>query len=157
MYLAAACPKCATTIHTSNVETAEEIVCGNCQWTKPVQQSDINEGAPTACLLCGCADLWRQKDFPPKVGLTIVGLGMLLSTIAFYNYKPVWALGILAVFGLSDLLIYTLMGDVLVCYRCNSRHRTDAIPDERVAFDLEVAERYRQETKRLEQASQGRT
>ncbi len=42
------------------------------------------------------------------------------------------------------LVLFAVLPDVLVCYRCRARHRT-AGGDDRTTFDLETAERYRQE------------
>ncbi len=53
-------------------------------------------------------------------------------------------------FALADLLLYALMPDVLVCYRCGSRHRYVNLDEDHPRFSLELHERYRQEAKRLE-------
>lgn len=106
----------------------------------------------THCLVCDCEDVWRQKDFPPQVGVALVGAGMLLSTIAWAYHLPVIALGTLMAFALLDFLLYLLMPDVLVCYRCAARHRNTSIDDEHPRFNLETAERYRQQRIRLEQS-----
>lgn len=101
------------------------------------------------CLACGCSDLWRQKDFPPLLGLTFVALGALLSTIAWSFYRIEMALGILMGFALLDLILYALMSDVLVCYRCDARHRRVNLDENHSRFNLELAERYRQEARRI--------
>ena len=103
--------------------------------------------------MCGCDDLWRQKDFPPALGLTLVGLGALLSTLAWLWYYPVAAIGILMAFALVDLVLFALMPDVLVCYRCGARYRHTAIREDHPRFSLELAERYRQEERRLKEVS----
>jgi hypothetical protein len=81
----------------------------------------------------------------------MVALGALLSTIAITFYYPATALGILLAFALVDLLLYVLMPDVLVCYRCQSRHRHTQPGESVPRFNLETAERYRQEAARLTQ------
>jgi len=111
---------------------------------------EIAQGAPSCCLVCGCNDLWRQKDFSPRLGLLIVALAVLFSTIAIYFYWPVAALAILMGFALLDLLLYLLMPDVLVCYRCGGRHRHFIDDETHPQFNLELAERYRQEAARLD-------
>ena len=75
----------------------------------------------------------------------MVGAGALLSTIAWANYWPKTAIGILMIFAFIDLLLYLFMPDVLVCYQCHARHRPDKIAEDHPPFDLEKAERYRQE------------
>ena len=51
-------------------------------------------------------------------------------------------------FALIDLLLYTFMSDMLVCYRCRARHRQSPMHDEHPAFNLELNERYVQMKKR---------
>jgi hypothetical protein len=152
-----ACPGPDCGLTNRQLVTAEttELNCPECSWAKPVAGADLGDsGTPEHCLVCGCADLWKQKDFPQKLGLMMVGAGGLLSTIAWYYYRPLLAIGILMAFALVDLLLYALMGDTLVCYSCRSRHRPDEIDPEHPAFNLELAERYRQEALRLEEAGQ---
>lgn len=115
-----------------------------------MRDADVAGGQLRRCLVCGCDDLWRQKDFPQKLGLTIVALGAILSTIAIANYMPGTAIGVLLAFALADLLLYTFMKDVLVCYRCAARFRHTDPGEEFPRFNLETAERYRQEAARLE-------
>ncbi len=75
-------------------------------------------------------------------------MGALFSTLAWAWHRPVLALGILMAFALVDLLLYTFMSDMLVCYRCRARHRRTAMQDGHPAFNLEVNERYLQLEKR---------
>ena len=55
-------------------------------------------------------------------------------------------------FALVDLLLYVFMSDMLVCYRCRARFRQANLHDDLPRFDLEVAERYRQESIRLKES-----
>jgi cytochrome c553 len=105
--------------------------------------------------VCGCDDLWRQKDFPQRVGLAMVALGAILSTIAWAYHMPATALGVLLGFALVDLVLFTVMKDVLVCYRCHARYGDVTFRDDQPRFNLETAERYRQEAARLEEARRG--
>jgi hypothetical protein len=105
--------------------------------------------APARCVVCGCHDLWRQKDFPQGLGLFFVALGALISTIAWAYHMPLTALGTLMGFAALDLLLYVFMPDVLVCYRCHARYRHAALNAAHPRFNLETAERYRQEAARL--------
>lgn len=111
--------------------------------------ADLKDARPVRCLVCGCGDLWRQKDFPQKLGLALVALGALLSTIAIAYYYPATSLGILLAFALADLALYVFMPDVLVCYRCHARHQHTDPGESYPRFELETAERYRQEQARL--------
>lgn len=154
MQIAFACPACQAPVRAPLTAAGDPVECGHCRWNKSVAEGDVENGRPVRCALCGCDDLWRQKDFPPQLGLAMVGAGALLSTLAWANYQPVLAIGILMAFALIDLLLYALMSDVLVCYRCEARYRQANLDaDDHPRFSLETAERYRQESLRLQEAS----
>lgn len=152
------CPACQQQNRLSAVETRAQLACRDCGWSREnALQGRPAEQTPSHCVICGCTDLWRQKDFPARLGLALVALAAVLSTLAIAWYRPLIALGILMVFALIDLLLYTFMGDMLVCYRCGARHRKTEIAESHPRFDLEVNERYRQEAKRLEQAQRSQS
>lgn len=150
MQLIFRCPRCQQTSRVEVSKSLETLECESCDWSRAVQAGELDDQElPQRCLACSCDDLWRQKDFPQKVGLLIVGLGILLSTIAWAYFQILLAIGILMGFALLDLALYSLMSDVLVCYSCGARHR-HIDPDERhLGFNLETAERHRQEAARL--------
>lgn len=153
MQLVYRCPKCEQSVVEHGVEAGKTLRCPHCDWSRPLEESWHSDQSPNACLACGCNDLWRQKDFPAKLGLMLVGAGAILSTIAWKMYRPLWAIGILMAFALVDLVLFAIMPDVLVCYRCGTRHRHPPTDETVPRFDLEVAERYRQEAKRLNEAT----
>jgi len=136
-----------------DVSPADGIVaCPHCRLSRAWPPETFRNGQPTCCLGCGNADLWRQKDFPQSVGLLMVALGAILSSIAWAYHYPVAALSILGLFALVDMAFYWIMPDVLVCYRCQARHRVGQARDDFGTYDHELGERYRQERLRLEQA-----
>lgn len=145
------CPHCQQT-NRSHVQPGESIQCVACGWSRACAAEDFQKDEPTRCLVCGCHDLWRQKDFPQRLGLLMVAAGIVFSTIAYALWYPVLALGILMFFALIDFLLFAFMRDVLVCYRCGARHGGFEPTAEHSVFQLEVAERYRQERIRLESA-----
>jgi hypothetical protein len=102
-----------------------------------------------ACVLCGNEELYKKKDFPHWLGLTILVIASVAFLIgqAFYWKWLAWTfmLGLASV----DALLYVMVSDVVVCYRCGAHHR--GVPSgSHQPFDLSVAERYRQA--RLRQA-----
>lgn len=155
MQLIYRCPACQKQTHREISQPGDTLRCESCGWSRVAVDVDFDDGRPARCLTCGCDDLWRQKDFPQRLGLLIVGLGILLSTIAVWYWRPFLSIGILMVFALGDMLLYALMNDVLVCYRCGSRHRSIEPGERHVGFNLETAERHRQEAKRLGTYSSG--
>lgn len=150
------CPACQTDVRCLLDAQHDTLVCPHCSWSRPQSGAAANQSAPDGCLVCGCNDLWRQKDFPQRLGITLVAIGALLSTIAWYYRWPVVAIGILMLFALFDLLLYTFMNDVLVCYRCSAQYRRFDPETDHTRFNLEIAERYRQEAMRLEDAAESR-
>jgi hypothetical protein len=147
VFLTFQCPKCRE-MNREAVSPGQPTHCAACAWTSPPEYVAATN-QPQQCVICGCNDLWRQKDFPQAMGLLMVGLAIVGSTIAYALWHPILALGILMFFALVDAAIYLLMRDVLVCYRCRARHGGFEIKAH-AAFDLETAERYRQERLRLE-------
>lgn len=142
------CPSCE---HSRLSEVGLEsgsLDCEGCHWSREIRPEDLAAGRPQRCLVCGCDDLWRQKDFPQRLGVAMVALGAILSTIAWAYYMPATALGVLLAFALADLVLFVVMQDVLVCYRCHARYRDAILTDDHPRFNLETAERYRQEAAR---------
>ena len=59
-------------------------------------------------------------------------------------------------FALADMVLYAVMRDALVCYRCHARYRHVGATDQHPKFDLEKNERYRQEAARLQSAQKSK-
>lgn len=96
----------------------------------------VNEGAAAGlrgCLACGHLELYRQKDFPRRIGLAVVVVAAVLAPFTWYV-----SLGVAAV---VDWLLYHLARDMLVCYACRSEHRGFAPEPRHPRFDREIEER----------------
>lgn len=157
MQLIYQCPVCQSpNIEVVSSETSR-LACVSQDWSREVTAADIKDDNPKRCLCCGNPDLWRQKDFPQALGLLMVLAGGILSTIAWAYMEPAIALGILLGFAAIDMVLYAVMKDVLVCYRCSARHRKANIDDDHPRFNLELNERYRQEEIRLAEAQKSNT
>ena len=171
MQITFSCPACGQRTGTGEIDTAQTssaseaatehphngVSCPNCDWDRPLTPDELVDGRPGRCLICGNHDLWRQKDFPPGLGLVIVAAGAILSSIAWYFHRPKTAIGTLMAFALADMVVFAVMPDVLVCYRCRARHHGTNPSAEHPAFDHELAERYRQEEIRLSEAERSKT
>ena len=153
MWIVFECPSCHVNSLVEVVAETTDLRCPACSWQRPIAAENRSGHEPTSCLACGCEDIWRQKDFPQRVGVLMVAIGALVSTIFWWFMMPEWAIGVLLLFALLDGVLYTLMRDVLVCYRCGSRHRHAPLDGRHERFNLETHERYRQEAIRLEDAS----
>jgi hypothetical protein len=99
------------------------------------------------CPVCLGGDFYVRKDFDPKLGLTVVIIGALVSAVFYWFGEDLIAYGILAGAALIDLIVYTRLGDVTVCYRCHSEFRGKY---QRTAahFDLHTADVLEQEYER---------
>jgi hypothetical protein len=109
------------------------------------------DGTLARCALCSNGDLYRRKDFPQWIGLTILALACTAFFVlqVLYHQWIAWAV-LLGSAAIDGLLYYGIVGDVVVCYRCGCEHR--GVPSR--SFDpheLALAERYRQERIRQEQ------
>lgn len=79
-------------------------------------------GVLECCAGCGDARLYRQKDFPRRLGLAVVVAGMAAS-LAVLPFSPLGAYAVLFGMALLDGIVYLLLRDVAICYRCGARHR----------------------------------
>jgi len=93
-------------------------------------------GRPETCLACGCNELYRHRDFNQKLGLAIVALGVLLWLLLGSFWPMVAAAAI-------DLLLYFVLPDVAICYRCKAHHRDFEGIRDIPPFDLERHEHFR--------------
>jgi uncharacterized protein (DUF983 family) len=141
-----ACPICETPgSATIEGEAGEPVTwqCPRCEHR--VELPRVVDPALPACVVCGNKELYKRKDFPHTLGLTILVLAFLASTVAyfFYNNHLTWA--ILLISAGFDGLLYLWVKDVIVCYRCHAHHRGITPTEQHAPFELTIHERYRQE------------
>jgi hypothetical protein len=146
------CPKCEKTNRLVAFGDGTAAAC-RCGWSKELSNASCAGGELKACLLCATGDLYIQKDFPHALGLAIVVVGFALSTVFWYLYRPGWTLGVLLGTAAVDVVLYYLVPDVTICYRCLSQYRgVGANPGGSYKpFDLAIGERYRQERLRIQE------
>jgi hypothetical protein len=86
------------------------------------------------CPACGNAQLYVQRDFNQKAGLAVVVVGALLAPFTYY----------LSLVGAAalDALLYLMLPEITVCYRCRAHFRGFARNPAHHAFDLHIAEQY---------------
>ena len=68
-------------------------------------------------------DFYIRKDFDPKIGLTVVIIGALISAAFYWYGRDLIAYSILGGAALIDLVVYGRLKDLTVCYRCHSEFR----------------------------------
>lgn len=144
MHVTYACQACDVAVRHEFDETTASISCPHCQ-----QQINLAVGAVEGrrvrrCLVCPSHDLYMRKDFPQRVGVLLVAIGVIGSSIAWYHANLGWTFGILFATALADLLLYSLVGNALMCYRCGAQYRGVAEMESHGQFNLETHEKYRQ-------------
>lgn len=143
MKLSLTCPNCRRAIQTDVSPESPVLECA-CGWRHATTPDDWSGEAPARCLVCSNQDLWRQKDFPQRLGLIAIAVQIVVSTFFWYQHRPLLTYLTLMLFAVADMVLFAVMPDVLVCYRCQARHRAPG-DTSHGTFDHETAERYRQE------------
>ncbi len=151
MHITYRCESCGGTRSQTIEDTTATLECDHCQMKLVVVPEALVDGRVDRCMACPSLELFVRKDFPQRLGVTIVTLGLGLSSVAWYYHAIVPTFAILFVTAFIDLALYLFMGDVLECYRCHAQYRGTANLEDHEAFDLEVHEKYRQQAARREE------
>jgi hypothetical protein len=101
--------------------------------------------------VCGNDELYKKKDFPHWLGMTILILACAASVYTYGWYEKWLTWAILIGSAMVDGLLYLWVGDAIVCYRCGAHFRGFNTTAAHKPFELTVGERYRQEHLRREQ------
>src|SRR6266852_3683747 len=141
MEILARCPKCDAGLPVSAGDAPAAIKCGGCGSHLPLAVSDAMRTDRTVdrCPVCGGSDFYIRKDFDPKVGLTVVVVGALISAGFYWFGRDLIAYGVLGSAALIDLVVYGRLKDLTVCYRCHSEFR-GGYQRRAPAFDLHTAD-----------------
>lgn len=167
MRITYACPACQATTTLDGIETRETLDCAACGAVLPISADAIagrgtdQPARLTRCLVCPSLELFVRKDFPQRLGVAIVVLGLAASCVAWANRELVATFAILFGTALLDVTLFFLMPDCLSCYRCGARYNgagatgkesgPTAGGREFGGFDLETHEKHRQIVARTKQ------
>ena len=143
------CPHCQQATSVAVEAGDDSLECGPCG--KRIQfPADALEAAPLArCLVCPSRDLYVRKDFPQRLGVAMVIAGIVGSSIAWGYSRPILTFAILFATALIDVVLYFVVPNALMCYRCGAQYRGVPGIEFHGGFDLETHERYRQQAARL--------
>lgn len=144
------CPSCHAASRAELRGDATGVRCGHCGSDAATRPAAFERGRLVACPVCATDDMYVQKDFPHRIGLAIVVMGFTLSCVAWGMRRSVTTFAILLATAALDAILYYLVGDVTVCYRCLTQVRGAERNPAHLAFELAVGERYRQERMRLD-------
>lgn len=138
------CTDCkATSTHPFDASTSQ-LACTHCQSVLKTNSAALQNGKLIACLACPCDELFLRKDFPQRLGVTIVVVGLGLSCVTWMFHMLIPTFGILFITALVDVVLFMFIGDVVECYRCHAQYRGTDNTQPMAGFDLEIHERHRQ-------------
>lgn len=146
--------RCRQCDQTSRVEFGPDspaLICPKCATQWPIAAGSIADGKLWRCLVCPSTELFIRKDFSQSLGVTIVVVGIVISSVFWAYHMPLWTYGVLFATALIDVVLYFTVGNVLHCYRCQAQYRDVPGLENHGGFDLETHEKHRQQKIRLEQ------
>jgi hypothetical protein len=149
MNITFACPTCHGATRSEFTADTGLLRCDHCGQEIKIPPQSVRAEAVERCLVCPSTDLFVRKDFPQRVGVGLVALGVVGSSIAWYYTSLLWTFGILFGTALVDVLLYALVGNALMCYRCGAHYRGVAQMHTHGQFNLETHEKHRQIEARL--------
>jgi len=136
------CPACGVLEEISWKPGTTSPTCGACDKPLFPEATDafLSDGTLDQCPACGCAHLFRQKDFNRALGVGLVVVGIALAGFTY---------GIsLVIVAAIDLAIYRLVGEVACCYRCGGQFRGLPRMGDVPPFQLPLHDYYRNLTAR---------
>jgi hypothetical protein len=142
------CRQCERTARVAFEPESSEIQCPHCQHDYPIAANSLSEERLETCPVCSCAELYVRKDFSQPLGIAIVAIGFVASSIAWGMYRIYLTYAILFATALIDVLLYVTVRNLLQCYRCSSIYRGLIGLDKHEPFSLETHERFRQQQAR---------
>ena len=94
------------------------------------------------CAVCECPTVYVQKDFNRTLGMTIFIVGAVISLI-LYGFNHVWAaFAVLLGCAAIDGLLYKVLPDVTICYKCYAQYRRFTPNPANQPFELGLAEKF---------------
>jgi hypothetical protein len=149
MNLTFACPQCERPARVDLEPDAADLRCPQCDAIIVVPARSFVDGEIQRCLVCPSRDVYLRKDFPQRLGVLIVVLGFVASSVTWAYSWPIWTFAILFSTALVDVVLYLVMPNALLCYHCGAQYRGLPHSDRYAGFDLETHERHRQQRIRL--------
>jgi hypothetical protein len=117
--------------------------CPRCHVRHPMNISDSirRDQRVDRCVVCGGSELFIRKDFPQRLGLTVV-IVFGLAALYCFTFSVLAAWSVLAAAVALDLIVYALIGRVTTCYACRAEYRKCPLNSAHEGFDLATSEKY---------------
>ena len=135
--LAFACPSCGAAVEGALAATTTEMTCGACGKATPLPEGPevAASGDTLRCPVCGGSDVYQQRDFSRRLGLSLAAIGLLtgpfthwISTVAFIGL---------------DAVLYLLVPPVAICYACEAQQRGFEKKKGPPTFEIAIHDAYR--------------
>ena len=124
MNIVCACPACQAGIYQTSVEESLSVTCPVCGQSVAVPKEAIQVSGKDRqpqlfrCLVCPSTELFVRKNFPQRLGVGIVVVGLAMSCIT-WAYRDLFStFAILFSTALLDVILFFVVPDCLTCYRC---------------------------------------
>ena len=132
--IAFACPSCGAEA-TAGIDGQGRCAACGAETARALSSSLRDERVVDRCPACQGEQLYVQRDFNQRAGLAIVIVGAALAPFTpFYSS--------LFVAATIDAVLYLLLPEIAICYRCQAHFRGFLRNPRHEAFDLHVAEQY---------------
>ncbi len=149
MNITFSCPRCHQSARANFSPSDSLLVCPACQQSITIPAGAFESEQLCRCLVCPSTDLFVRKDFPQRLGVGLVILGIVGSSIAWAYSLVILTFAVLFATALADVVLYLIVPDALMCYRCGAQYRMAEGMARHGAFNLETHERYRQQAARM--------
>lgn len=143
------CPQCGRSVRVEVSPQGESLACPECQGEIALPADAFSDQKLRRCLMCPSTDLFVRKAFPQRLGVTIVALGIAASCVTWYFAEVEATFAILFSTALIDVVLYLIVPDALMCYRCGALYRQTDGTGDHGPFNLETHERHRQQAARM--------
>jgi DNA-directed RNA polymerase subunit RPC12/RpoP len=149
MHVEFSCSQCERPSGAEIAPDASNFRCAHCGVQTLVPAGVLDSERLHRCLMCPSTDLFVRKDFPQRLGVAIVALGILGSCVAWAYHELILTFVVLFATALVDVVLYILVPNALMCYRCGAQYRGAPGLESHSSFNLETHERHRQQKARL--------
>ncbi len=128
------CKECHSSIEVVPSLNSNKIQCSVCLNIDEVNFNQEHlDGILKNCPSCNRMDFYKQKDFNRKIGVLLFIIAAILS---------IWTYGVsLIVLWLCDLFLFSKIGNVVICYKCNTNFRNVNNLSEIHGFNHEMHDR----------------
>jgi len=139
--IAFACPTCGAEA-TAGLDGQGRCAACGAKTALALSSSLRDQHVVDRCPACQGEQFWVKRDFNQRAGLAIVIGGAVLALFTFWLWGAVAFYAVLFLMAAIDAVLYLLLPEIAICYRCQAVFRGFLRNPRHEAFDLHVAEQY---------------